>query len=219
MNNFFKDTLLGTLALLPVAVIISIYAWFISKTQIIIAPLKPYLPETISSSPSALTFIFILLTVGSLFIVGLMLRMKLFNFFYKLIESKVLIPFAPGYKFILESVKSFLPSNDKKPFKHAVLAQPYSDDSYVLGFVTDECKSGVVGLTGDELITIYVGTAPIPTSGYTLLVKASRVTILQGVTVDEVIRTVISCGVGTSLLVEKHNNLIKEAQEKIDQSC
>lgn len=209
MNQFLKDTLFGSFVLLPIAVMVAFYAWLVDQLQIIVNPLKPFLPEVITRSESASALLVIFLMIGALFFIGLILRTSVGSFIYRIIESKILVPFAPGYKFVVESIKPFLPSNQKKPFKQAVIARPYSDDSFVIGFLTDEYDKGIIGICDDTILTVYVGTAPIPTSGYTLLLKASRVEELKGVSVDEVIRTVIACGVGSGDLLAKHNAALR----------
>jgi uncharacterized membrane protein len=209
MHNFIKDTLFGSLVILPILIMLALYTWLIDKMQILVIPLKPFLPFAITRSESASAFLVFLLLIGVLFFVGLALRTAMGSFLYASFEKHILLPFAPGYRFLQESVKPFMPNNKNKPFKYAVLAQPYSDHCYVLGFVTDEIEGGFSD--SEALINVYIGTSPIPTSGYTLLVKASRVERLEGATVDEVIRTVIACGAGTSGIILKHHKLKSEA--------
>jgi len=63
-------------------------------------------------------------------------------------------------------------------------------DTYMMGIVTSKHKDGTV--------TVYVPTAPVPTSGLTYHLPENCVTYLPNVSVEEAMRTIIACGAGTS---------------------
>ena len=54
----------------------------------------------------------------------------------------------------------------------------------------------------DGRVTVFVPTAPVPTSGLTFHLDRALVTELPGVSVEEAMRTIISCGTGSDLLLQ-----------------
>ena len=59
----------------------------------------------------------------------------------------------------------------------------------------------------DGFVTVYVPTAPIPASGITYHLPESCIEVLEGVTVEEAMRTIIACGAGSNELFARNKGL------------
>ena len=76
-----------------------------------------------------------------------------------------------------------------------VVTLPYpSEGLWSIGFVTGGSLKTLRRETGKNLVSVFVPTSPVPMSGYTVFVEASRL-IHVPITVEEAFRTVVSAGV------------------------
>jgi uncharacterized membrane protein len=80
-------------------------------------------------------------------------------------------------------------STNKSSFKHVVMVPFPHANSRALAFVTGEQK----GLGPEKLISVFVPTTPIPTSGFLLLMPESEITKLD-ISVADGIKFIISLG-------------------------
>ncbi|MEE8469539.1 MAG: DUF502 domain-containing protein [Planctomycetota bacterium] len=85
--------------------------------------------------------------------------------------------------------------SEKRPEFETVVAVPYpSEGLWSLAFMT---STGLVTLNetlGGEYVAVYIPSSPLPMTGYTIFVEASRL-IHVPITVEEAFRTVVSAGV------------------------
>jgi len=80
-------------------------------------------------------------------------------------------------------------------FRRVLLVEYPRADCWTIAFQTQEAFDGIKKCTGiDDLISIYVPTTPNPTSGFWLMVSASRVKELS-ISVDEALKLILSLGV------------------------
>ena len=79
-------------------------------------------------------------------------------------------------------------------FSRAVLIEFPSRGQWTVGFVVGGIHPGFEKILTQKGLTVYVPTAPNPTSGYTLMVPASEVRELD-MSVDDALKFVISMGV------------------------
>lgn len=214
IKAFFKDTILGTLGLLPILLLYFLYNWLVKIIDRIIEPTKSFMPDFIGKS-DVLTFVLLMgILVVVLFVIGLLMRTSIGKWVHGQIEKRILMPFAPGYRFIVKSVKPFMPNNKTSPFKHAAILYPFGSDFFVIGFVTDEHKAILEDeFSSDTIVSVFIPTAPIPSSGQVYNGPASQIKILEGVSIDDSLTPIISCGVGMSGLLEKHELAKKKRLE------
>lgn len=76
-----------------------------------------------------------------------------------------------------------------------VVAVPYpSEGFWAIAFVTNGSLRSLDAATGKELVAVFLPSSPMPMTGWTVFVDATRVTRLP-ITVDEAVRTIMTGGV------------------------
>jgi uncharacterized membrane protein len=104
------------------------------------------------------------------------------------------IPFIKWiYPYAKQFVEYFLSDSDLE--FDTVVAAPYpSPDVYCIAFVTSPGFRTLHKTLGGRYIACFVPTSPMPMTGYTVFIEASRLIPLP-ISVDEALRTTISAGV------------------------
>jgi len=199
MKAFLRTSLLGgTVVILPVVILMFVFNWVFDFVTNRIQPLtnvviKQYdIPEI-----SADVFvIFIILMIC--FAVGVFVKTRLGKFLYRSIENRILKA-APGYSLIKETIVHIL-GEAESPFSTVALARIFGNDTLVSSFVTDKHADGSY--------TVFVPTGPNPTSGNIFHLRGEYVHPVN-VPVEEVMRSIISCGAGSKRLIEDFNRECK----------
>ena len=195
IKAFFKTSLLGgTVVILPVVILIFVFNWLFDFVTNRIQPLtnvviKQYEIPEISAD---IFVIFIILMIC--FSVGVFVRTRLGKFVYRSIENRILKA-APGYSLIKETIVHIL-GEKESPFSTVALARIFGNETLVSSFVTDRHADGS--------FTVFVPTGPNPTSGNIFHLKREYVHPVD-VPVEEVMRSIISCGAGSKKLIEDLN--------------
>jgi uncharacterized membrane protein len=83
---------------------------------------------------------------------------------------------------------------ERTSFKSAVLVEFPRPGAWALGFITNEDVSEVAADTGEELVTVYVPQAPIPTSGFLLYLRKADLKPLA-MSPEDALKRVISLGI------------------------
>jgi uncharacterized membrane protein len=143
------------------------------------------------------------LLIAVCFSVGAIVRTKLGKWLYLFVESNVFLR-VPGYSLIKETVFQFL-GNKKSPFSSVALVQIFGNETLVSGFITDEHKDGTR--------TVFVPTGPNPTSGNIYHLPSNLVHPVD-VSVEDAMRSIISCGAGSSTLISKRKEQRTETNQK-----
>jgi len=104
------------------------------------------------------------------------------------------IPFIKWiYPYAKQFVEYFLSDSDLE--FDTVVAAPYpSPDVYCIAFVTSPGFRTLHKTLGGRYVACFVPTSPMPMTGYTVFIEASRLIPLP-ISVDEALRTTISAGV------------------------
>jgi len=194
IKSFVKTMILGgVVVILPIMIVVAIFSWLYNKVTDIIQPLTTLVSAKSSIQGSIADIVVILLIVGFCFILGMIVKTSVGRYIHNNLESK-LLSFAPGYKLVKETVLQFL-GRTKAPFSSVVLVQLYENSTLSTAFVTDEHEDGN--------FTVFVPTGPNPTSGLIYHLKKQFVHPLD-IGVEEAMRTIISCGAGSSKFVNMH---------------
>lgn len=90
-------------------------------------------------------------------------------------------------------VQSIL-DREEKLFQGVALAEYPMEGAYTLVFVTTEVPREVEERIGERAVSVFLPTVPNPTTGYLLVLPASRLHML-GMTVEEGFKMVVSAGV------------------------
>ena len=197
LREFFKSAVIGgLLVVLPSAIFLFIVTWMFGAVRGIIRVIAPITAEVAKGPDSTLLSVgvdvlVIVLLVLVCFAVGVLVRTRFGKWIFALLETNLLLK-APGYSLIKETVAQFL-GNKKSPFSSVALVQIYGNDTMASAFITDEHENGHV--------TVFVPTGPNPTSGNIFHLPAKYVHPVD-VPVEDAMRSIISCGAGSSLLVK-----------------
>lgn len=194
LREFVKSTLIGgLLVLLPLTILLYALAWVFNLAHKAIAPLTKIVLEKATLQVIVADVIVIGLLVLICFLVGAFVRTRLGRWIYALIESRLLRR-TPGYSMIKETVSQFLDKDKQSPFSSVALARIFESDTLVTVFVTDRHADGSY--------TVFMPTGPNPTSGNIYHLKGENVFPVD-VPVEDAMRSIISCGAGSSTLIAK----------------
>ena len=194
-KNFFRTTLLGgVIVVLPTIILAFAFKWFFGMVSDGIKPMTDLVAKTIPQPDRydhliAPVIVLSIIILGCFF-VGLFVRTRVGKWTYNSIESSLLSK-APGYKMVKETVNQFLGKN-KSPFSSVALVRIFENDTKVTAFITDRHDDGTV--------TVFVPTGPNPTSGFIYHLNEDYVHPVN-VSVEDAMRSVISCGAGSEKLI------------------
>jgi len=192
LKSFFWTSVLGgVVVILPVAILFGVFNWIFKFVTNLIQPLTNIIVTTAETRVLIAQIIVIGIILGACFFVGVLVRTRIGKFIFMFIENK-LFKIAPGYTLVKETVLQLL-GNRKAPYSHVVLAQIFCNDTYMTGFVTDKSSDGIY--------TVFVPTGPNPTSGNIYHLRKEYVHIVD-VSVEAAMQSIISCGAGSSKLIE-----------------
>jgi uncharacterized membrane protein len=193
IKQFFISAVVGgLLVILPVALLLFTINWVFEMIRGMISPLTDALLTQASLPAYVADLVVIVALVLLCFLVGMIVRTRLGKWIYSVLDSKLLMK-APGYSIIKETVAQFI-GNKKSPFSSAALVQIFGNETMVSAFVTDEHEDGS--------FTVFVPTGPNPTSGNIYHLPGRFVHPID-TPVDELMRSIISCGAGSSVLVKR----------------
>lgn len=106
------------------------------------------------------------------------------------------IPFGRGIYSAVKQLTGSLISSDKQNFRRVVLIKSFSTTGYMMGFVTADSFKALEKSIQQELITVFIPTAPNPTSGFLLLLPREE-TIPVDISPDLAFKFVLSGGTVT----------------------
>jgi uncharacterized membrane protein len=104
------------------------------------------------------------------------------------------IPIVSNIYKSVKQVSDTLLAQDGHSFRRAVLVEFPQRGQWTIGFVVGATASRLSSTLPADALTVYVPTAPNPTSGYTLIVPPGEVRDVD-MNVDEALKFVISMGV------------------------
>jgi uncharacterized membrane protein len=195
-KNFFRTTLLGgVIVVLPTIILAFAFKWLFGFVSGGIQPLTNLVVNHLALPKQYEEFIATLIVLSVIvftcFFVGLFVRTRIGRWIYSAFENSLLSK-APGYKMVKETVNQFL-GKKESPFSSVALAQIFENDTMVTAFITDKHADGT--------ITVFVPTGPNPTSGFIYHLDQQYVHPVD-VSVEDAMRSVISCGAGSDALVK-----------------
>lgn len=200
LRNFFRTTILGgALAMLPLVLVIVLFRFLFIKVHDILQPLASLVQTERRIEEVVvyvLTFSAILLIF---FFIGLVIRTRIGHFLRITLEKRYLMKI-PGYKTARELVMQFTGKN-RSFFSAVVVVDVFNTGTLMTGFVTDRT---------DNYVSIFVPTGPNPTSGNIFHVKKELVYEID-TPVDEAMKTIISCGSGSSPLLQMAEMKMKKS--------
>jgi uncharacterized membrane protein len=194
IKSLIKTSFLGGLiVILPVAILIFVFKWIFGVVARVIQPLTDLIliKSNLREIVADLLAVAIIITVC--FIVGVIVKTQIGRFIHTSLENSIL-KFAPGYSMIKETIMQFL-GRKKTPFSSVALVQVFGNETMLTAFVTDEHSDGSY--------TVFVPTGPNPTSGNIYHLE-SRFVHQVDVSVEDAMRSIISCGAGSTRLIDAY---------------
>lgn len=147
---------------------------------------------------------------------GILVANVIGQWFVKLWESLLdRIPFVrPIYSGVKQILQTVL-SDQTQSFKEVVLVEYPRKGCWTYGFVVAEPSESTDREAGaQELVTLFVPTAPNPTSGYVVLVERSQLR-KTSVTIDQAFKFHISMGVMTPEAVKTAQNEAEKSAKTV----
>ena len=137
----------------------------------------------------------VILTLAIILLVGVLAR----NFigrrlvvWWEAVVSR--IPFVSAIYSSVKQVSDTLLSPSGQAFRKPVLIEFPRPGAWAVGFVVGDPGTALRGPLAGEQASVYVPTAPNPTSGYVLIVPVNQIVDLD-ISVDEALKFVVSMGV------------------------
>jgi len=143
----------------------------------------------------------IVLLLISLYIIGLIfsnvLGRQIFRFIDNVAERIPIIKFIYS---VGKQISDTLSVTDpqKQAFQKAIFVDIFNGNGWMVGFVTGSLKDQ----NGEELLKVFVPSAPHPLTGIIFIVKPSR-TLECGWTVEEALKMIVSVGIISPEAIKK----------------
>lgn len=170
----------GLIILAPIGITVYVLYWLFDKVDSI---LRPYV--NIPGLGFVIIILFVILVgwISSSFLMG-----GFINFFDQWMER------TPGIKFIYTSTKDFFEAfaGDKRKFNKAVLANVFSEEVWIVGFLTDE-EMKKFDLGADH-VAVYVPQA-YNFAGQLYLLPRSKVKKIEHISAGESMKYAVTGGV------------------------
>ncbi len=179
MKQFFRYIFVGTLALIPLMIVIQLILWVNSLSMDLFAFVSSY---TNSSLYTVGVFVFTVLTLA---FVGSSIEKAGKSFVVSTIDTILAkVPAIGTIYSIVKKITSLFTPNGKDEKKEVVLVEYPKDDLWVPAYVLSKY---------DNVLVLFVPTSPNPTSGYTVIVDKSKIKSTS-LTVAEASQFIVSMG-------------------------
>lgn len=193
-----RKTLAGFLTVVPFGLAFLVCKWLFHFVEGIVTP-AVFIGVKALGLPRPPSFFMTLLGVSIMILLFFLVGLASSHYFGKRLVawSEALSNRIPIYRNVYNAVKQVVDTlsyMEKKAFQEAVLVEYPRRGMYSVAFVTNEIEGGVEGLTSESLLTVFVPTAPNPTSGFVIMVPRQDCMALD-VTVEEAMRFIFSAGV------------------------
>jgi uncharacterized membrane protein len=191
-QNFYRTSLVGgILVLLPLIILFVVFKWIFTFLFDVIAPFTSLIMQTGPRNEFVAGLMAMIFLLIICFLIGVAIRTRWGLSTHHSFEDNVL-RYAPGYTMVKETVMIFL-GRKTQPFSKVALVRIFATETLMTALVTDEHPDGSY--------TVFVPTAPNPTSGNIYHLKPENV-FLVDVPVEEAIRSILGCGAGSTRMIQ-----------------
>jgi uncharacterized membrane protein len=201
-QKIFRYFIQGLIILAPIAITIYALYWLFDKVDSI---LRPYV--SIPGVGFVIIILFVILVgwISSHFLMG-----GFISFFDQWMER------TPGIKFIYTSTKDFFEAfaGDKRKFNKSVLANVFSEDVWIVGFLTDEEMKKFD--MGADKVAVYVPQA-YNFAGQLYILPRHKVRKIEKITAGEAMKYAVTGGV-VDLDAERVDETVKPKEKEIQQA-
>lgn len=188
IKTFFSTVFIGGLTvILPVAVLLQVFQWLLGWLTDIIKPLTGVILAKTQSNLFVAEVLGLVTILAGCFAVGLVVRTAGGQWIHNFLE-RWLLERIPGYATLKEFFGQ-LTAGQKRAFSKPVLFTFDGHKNYLLGYITAEYD--------DDCYAVFIPTSPSPLNGYVVQTRSENLKFLT-VKPEEVMNTVIGCGVGSA---------------------
>src|SRR5882672_7901487 len=190
----------GMLVWVPIGVTLLIVRFFMGIMEGLLRTFIPGLVETQNlwlSLPGVAAAVSLLLTILVLVVTGLLVTNLLGRQLVEVWEGW--LQRIPVVRSVYSGAKTFAEtifSKKGKAFKEVVLVEFPLPGTHTIGFLSAQSVPEVAGRTGVDVVGVYVPTAPLPTTGFVLMVPRAKLIHLD-MTVDQAMKMIVTLGVVT----------------------
>lgn len=183
------------MVILPIAIFVWLVEWILGVVSEVISPLSRWLVELAPITNFMADVIGVLLLLSACFLIGLFIKTSIGEWLHDIVDAW-LTKLAPGYKTIREIVSQLLGGEGNTSLLKGDVCR-----AYIMGRAAGVSVTAIVTAKHDNGdVTVYVPTAPIPTSGFVYHLSSACVDLLPHVSVEAAMRTVIACGSGSQII-------------------
>lgn len=210
-KKIFQYFLQGLLIIAPIAITMYTIYWIVSSVDswvpIFREPIRDFNGNVVDYKVKnyGLGFVIVLVFVILIgYLSSFFIQSKIFNLFDSWLEK------TPGVKFIYSSVRDFFGAfaGDKKKFNKAVLANIFSEDVWIIGFLTDEEMQKFE--MGADKVAVYVPQA-YNFAGQLYILPRDKVRHINTITSGEAMKYAVTGGV---VALDDDKPALEEAKEK-----
>jgi len=188
----------GLAVVLPAALVLMVMQWLFVLVADLLHPLTRLLSETAGLNELFALAVVLVLMLATCFSVGLAVRTRIGRWLHEVVDAG-LAKVVPGYRATSGLVRELLGSGETSRVLSGepALARIHGLESPV------KVTAIVTSRHADGGYTLYVPTAPFPTSGFVYHLPPECVEFLPGVSLETALRTVIACGTGSAEVVAR----------------
>lgn len=207
VGQFVRRSLLGGIVvLLPIAVIGFFFKWLYQSITDVIAPLTGVLIQLVGLPRPAADWVVVAVLVLFCFMVGHLVTTRFGGWLWQRMENGLMARL-PGYRAVRDIIAQLLGGKADSALSRAEVARVW-----LYGRDVDVSVTALVTSHHDDgHMTVFVPTAPNPTSGFIYHVNAELVTLYPDVGVDRMMRTVLACGAGSGRFFQEADPVRGEA--------
>lgn len=200
LRGFVKRSLIGgLLVILPIAVLVFFFRWIFDLITDLLGPVSNLIIKTYGFPELAADLLAVVIILLLCFVVGTIVSTSIGKWAHERFD-RYLDRLAPGYRMIKEIVNQFLADKEDSPFAKGQVARVRIFGSDIETSVT----ALITSQHPDGTYTLFIPTGPNPTSGMIYHVNPDQVELFPDIKVDSAMRTIISCGAGSSELFNRH---------------
>jgi uncharacterized membrane protein len=200
MKQFFRYLFVGSLAIIPLVVVIQLIFWVKALSVDLFTYVSSY------TNNGIFTALIIAFTIFALAIIGSSIEKAGKSYIISLIENILnRLPAIRTVYSIVKKITELFKPNSKDDRKEVVLVEYPRKDLWVPAYVLSKY---------DGVIVIFIPTSPNPTSGYTVIVDRSKVKETS-YTVAEASQFIVSMG-ADFVKKEEITQIIKDTINKKD---
>lgn len=193
---FIRKALLGGLTiLLPISIIVVLFRWIYEIVTGFISPITLLFIRTFDLPRFLADWLVLLFFLLFCFLVGVVVATRLGGWAWQHWENRIMARL-PGYRTVRELIVQLMGNSDDSPLRRGEVARVWlygrDVDVSVTALITSSHPDGK--------LTVFVPTGPNPTSGFIYHVDEVLVERRPDIGVDQMMKTVIACGLGASQL-------------------